>query len=232
MSDVHGASDGAFRTPMPSPSSRHWGDRCPRATRATGVTRDGRVYECESGLEYRQVNGFLARADLASIREQPPELRFVWADGTPGRHTVDLLVRLRSGATYAVLIKPTSKVEASRVEEIRDLLAAQAPRSFANYWVVVSERDVPRHVVANGIIIEDVRLHGPDSDDPLVSRIAALVTGRMTVAAATRLTGGGGEAFRALVRLLADGRLRLCHGVRIGMAALIEPVATTAEARQ
>ena len=224
--------DDAFSYPKPSPSSRHWGDRCPRAARATGVTRDGRVYECESGLEYRQVNGFLSRADVESIREQPPELRFMWADGSPGRHTVDLLVRLRSGATYAVLIKPTSRVEASRVEEIRDLLAAQAPRSFADYWVVVDERDVPRHVVANGVLIEDVRLHGPAPDDPLVSRVAGIVTRRMTVAAAAQMVGGGGDAFRALVRLLADGRLRLCHGVRIGMAALVEPGTGTGEARR
>ncbi len=230
MSIVDGAPDGAFSYPERSPSSRNWGDRCPRATRTTFVSSGNRVVDCESGFEYRAANAFLARADVESIREQPPELRFVWPDGIPGRHTVDLLVRLRSGVTYAVLVKPSSKVASSRVEEIRDLLAAQAPRSFADYWVVLSERDVPRHVVANGIVIEDVRLHGPASDDPIVTRLAGIVTGRMTVAAATKLAGGG-DAFRALVRLLADGRLRLCHGVRIGMAALVEPVAATAEAR-
>lgn len=232
MPNHHGATDGAYRDPMRSLSSRHWGDRCPRATRGSLVSSANRIVDCESGLEYRGANAFLARADVEGIREQPPELWFTDVDGERKRHTVDLLVRLRSGVTYAVLIKPAAKVKSSRIEEIRDLLAAQAPRSFADYWVVVSEQDLPRRVLVNGVIIEDVRMHGPASDDPLVSRIAGIVTTRMTVAAATKLAGGGGDAFRALVRLLADGRLRLCHGVRIAMGALVEPVAATAEARR
>ena len=228
MSQPKGFND-AFRYPKPTLSSRHWGDRCPFATRTTFVSSGDRVLDCESGLEYRGANSFLARADVEGVREQPPSLRFIDADGQPQRHTVDLLVRMRDGTTYAVLFKPSSKIEAAQLVEVRDLLAAQAPRSFADFWVIVSERDLPRHVLTNGILMEDVRLHGPAAADPLVNRLAGFVGTRMTVAAATNLIGGGGEAFRALVRLLADGRLRLCHGVRISMAALVEPVAAIGE---
>ena len=201
-----GTADG-FRYPAPSRATRHIGVRCPFAMHATRVTGSDRMLECESGLEGRNVSALEARTDVRDVWEQPPALTYVDDDGEEKGHVVDQLVTLDDGSKYAMLVKPKRKVGTTRLERIRDLLAAQAPRDFADFYVIVNEDKLPRHRVSNGRLYATVRRYGPFSGDPDVATVLAAVDatdGTTTVGEVVERTGLGGRAFVALVRCVVD----------------------------
>ena len=227
MMNIHhntGESEPGFRYPGASRSTRNWGTRCPFAMRGTMIFND-RVVQCESGLESKTLDALAGSSDVVDIWEQPAELRYTDDAGKPKKHTVDFRVTMRDGTRYAVLVKPKRKVEACGLERIRDLLAAQAPRTFADRWVIVSEDKLPRHVVSNGALFSEVRSYGPYADDPEVAAVLAVVTEPMTVERAVELTGLAGRAFRALVRCALDARIQLVADVRFNYSAVIAPKA-------
>lgn len=218
-----GETADTFRYPAPSWASRGYGTRCPFAVRKTLAYRD-RVLECESGMEGNAVHAFLGRTDVIDIWEQPPHLTFVDDDGKKRKHVVDLLVTYEDRSRDAVLVKARGRIEATRLRRIRDLLAAQAPRGFADHYVIVSEDKLPRHLLANGRIFADVRMHGPHTGHPHVETMRGIVTGPMTVSEAMSRAGLGGDGFRALLRCAVDRSVRLVDQVRFDLPAMIEPV--------
>lgn len=225
-----GESAEGFRFPAPPQAARNFGSHSPRSMRGS-IPFDNRLIECESGLEAKTVYVFLGRSDVVDIREQPPRLRFIDDAGDECWHYVDLIVTFSDGTRYAVLVKPLAKVESSGLRRIRDLLAAQAPRSFADYYVIVSEDKLPRTLVFNGRKFADVRLHGPFSGHPDVRAMHRVVTQRMTVAAAIERANLDGRGFRALVRCAIDGHVRLVGRTRWDSAAVVEPVVACTEGR-
>lgn len=220
--------DVGFRYPAPSRATRNWGNRCPFAMRGTMIFND-RVVQCESGLESKTLDALAGRHDVVDIWEQPEELLYIDDEGKPRRHTVDFRVTMRDGTRYAVLVKPKRKAEACGLDRVRDLLAAQAPRAFADRYVIITEDKLPRHVVSNGALFSEVRAYGPFADDPDVEAVLAVVTEPMTVSRAVELTGLAGQAFRALVRCALERRIRLVDDVRFDYAAVIAPTAKLEE---
>ena len=210
MSHPDGVAD-AFRYPKPSRATRNWGVRCPFATRTTRITASDFVFECESGLEGRNVLALAARTDVLDVWDQPPTLTYN-DEGGEHDYTVDHLVTLVDGTKYAMLVKPASKVGTTNLERIRDLLAAQAPREFADFYVIVSEDKLPRHRVSNGRLFDTVRRDGPFTDDPDVQIVLDVMDAAgapTTVGAVMDATGLGGRAFRALVRCVLDREVAL-----------------------
>ncbi len=208
--DPVGGTTDRFGYPAASRATRRFGVRCPFSIHATRVTSRDRMFECESGLEGRNHLALMARTDVRDVWEQPPKLTYVDDDGNPKDHTVDQLVTLEDGIKYAMLVKPRRKVGSTNLERIRDLLAAQAPREFADFYVIVSEDKLPRHRIANGRLFDAVRRDGPFTDDPDVTTALAAVEaagGTTTVGEVMECTGLAGRAFRALVRCAVDRRI-------------------------
>ena len=216
-----GESPEGFRFPAPSRSTRGWGTRCSRSTRETKFGLDDRLLDCESGLEGRAAAPFRGRSHVVDVREQPPVLRFFDDEGEERKHFVDLLVTLRDGTRIAVLVKPRAIAHQCNLGRVRDLLASQAPRSFADHYVIVAEDKLPRSIVSNGQLFTDVRRFGPFSDDQSVQAVLAVVTQPMSVSDVFVMAGVG--TFRALVRCVLDGNLVVEGGGTLDHGASVRP---------
>ena len=217
-----GEGPDGFYFPAPSRATRRWGTRCPRATRETKFGLDDRLIDCESGLEGKAAAAFMGRLDVVDVREQPPALRYVDDDGDVQKHTIDLLVTLRDGTRVAVLVKPRVIADRHRLDRVRDLLANQTPRSFADRYVIVTEDKLPRSVVSNGQLYADVRRFGPSADHPSVQAVLAVVTQPMSVSAVVVNVGVG--TLRALARCVLDGVLIVEGGGALDHHASVRPL--------
>ena len=216
-----GETPEGFRFPAPSRTTRNWGTRCPRATRETKIGLDDRLLDCESGLEGKAAAAFMGRPDVVDVREQPPALRYVDDAGDVQKHTIDLLVTMRDGTRVAVLVKPRVVADKHRLDRVRDLLANQTPRSFADRYVIVTEDKLPRSVVSTGQLYADVRRFGPNSDHPSVQAVLAVVTRSMSVSDVVAEAGVG--TVRALARCVLDGNLVVEGGGALDHHASVRP---------
>ncbi len=215
-----------FRGPMPSASSRTWNRKTELSGREVLPSPSDRVIECESGGEGGAVLATLADPRVSNVFEQPRPVSYVDDEGVRRQHTVDLLALMRDGTRTAILVKPRRKAETMNLGRLIQMLAAQVPRSFADRWVHLHEGKLTRDVVRRGQLILRVRLDGPASDDPAVALMAATVDRPMRIGDAVAACGEAAD-FWAVVRLVADGRLRVRGGTRLDLDATVEPAGET-----
>lgn len=100
---------------------------------------DNRVLVIESTIEARLAKILEARNDVVEIRDQEPVAEWVDEDGVLHEHTFDFWVRLASGRTIAIAVKPAERVEPSGVVDILRRIAEQGGRHLADDFAVVTE---------------------------------------------------------------------------------------------
>jgi hypothetical protein len=170
---------------------------------------DGRQTWYEAELEIKF--GLLAKArpGVTEVVEQPPAVQYVDDDGVVRRHTFDWLVV--NGCRQLVAVKPAALVEKSGILRIRELVAAQISRSVADEIVLFTEEKLTAVDLFNAGLMHHVMKEAktfPD-DDAVVTKLAKRLRRPATIASLVERSKLDGWGFKAIVRAIVDGRLRL-----------------------
>ncbi|MEJ1935271.1 TnsA endonuclease N-terminal domain-containing protein [Nostoc sp. NIES-2111] len=214
----------SWRPTAPSRASRTISRRSNRSGRVTIVTaNDHRRIHCESYLEARVAYVLLARPDVADVSEQPAAVKYRDEDGRSRLHFFDFLVTRRDGTRIAVAVKPAKVARRKNLLALLARIAAQLPPGFADAVLLLTDEDLTPALVANAKMIHSVRRGRDPELDARVAALAAELNGRVTVATLVEVLGAAGEGFRAVVRAVADGILRLVGRGEIGYGTWLEP---------
>ena len=212
----------------------------PRPTRATrlpalrskGSSRGAivggnpsRIYVYESSLERKLLALLLTSTSVIDIWDQPPAVFFMKENGRRCRHIFDFLVTMSCGEKVAVAVKPEKRVARRGFDRTMKHVAQQLDRRFADRVVIVTEEYLDPALVHDA---ELALFYSREEDleaDQAIDVVTAGLVGKMTVNDVVTLTGFGGRAFRALVRLVAKGKVRRTSFGPLGMTSMIERVA-------
>jgi hypothetical protein len=206
-------------------SSRNVHSKSRGACRPSVVVHDREVM-CESGTERDAAVIMAADPDVIDLREQPPAVTWLDAKGTPHLHTFDFLATLRCGKKIAIAVKPMAVVKRTRFRETLNLIARHVPKSFADGVKLVTDENLPLDEVHNAVLRRQMlRTSNPDHD----ALIKELVTehGRSSIAQLVEASDLKGQAFQAIIRLLASGIIRAVDNARIGHNTMIELAAAS-----
>ncbi len=182
-----------------------------------GGAEPRRIY-CEGGLEEKAAYVFTTHRDVADVREQPAPVRFTDEYGAPHKHTFDFLVMLKSGRKIAVQIKPS--IFEAKWRPLIQQVAAQMSCQFADAAVLMTDRDFDPVRVHNAMLIHAVRRDPPGTHDDRMHELVCGLTGSTRIGQLVENSGLAGYAFRAIVRLIADGELEMSGG-RIDYSTLV-----------
>jgi hypothetical protein len=165
-----------------------------------------------------------AHPDFADLWEQPSAVKYIDEHGKKRRHIFDFLLLLKNGTRIAIQVKP--KKRSAKWKPILERIAAQIPRQFADYVLLLTEQDLPRSDVYNAMLIHAVRRDPPRGYDERLREIVATLNGSVRIADLVKHSGLAGHGFRAAVRLIANGELRV-HGCgRIDYGTSVSRAAT------
>lgn len=206
--------------PAPSRGLRHIGMRSRGSSRGH-IVLDDCLLDFESRLERDVALAFLARPDTASVVEQSPIVEWVDDDGTVHEHVFDLHVTKTDGTRVAVFVKPSKLVKPS-MRRMLVLIAAQMSPLVAQRVLLVTERKLSRADRHNAELIQEVRREPYPEDDAVIADLIASLDGPVRIADLVEDSGLHGFGFRAVVRGIADGKLRLVKRGMIAHSALVE----------
>jgi hypothetical protein len=175
---------------------------------------------CESGLEKKAAHYLLTHPQVVDLQEQPPAVRWTDAGGVEHRHTFDFLATLTDGSKLAVAVKPSAVAIRKRFAEILAMIAAQMPRGFANGVLLLTDADLPLDVVHNATLLHHAR-RAPDKELDAAVLALAKVSAITTIGNLVRESGRGGDAFRSVTRMIANGAISVIGRARIGYATQV-----------
>lgn len=175
---------------------------------------------CESGLEKKVAHVLLTHPQVADLREQPPAAAWIDAAGNQHHHTFDFLATLKDGRKLAVAVKPKDRAERHRLAEVLAMIAQQLPQGFADGVLLVTDADLPRDLVHNSALLHHAR-RAPDADLDAVMLSLAGSASVTTIGALVRASGRGGDAFRSITRLIANGVISVIGQSRIGYSTQV-----------
>ncbi|WP_244507736.1 hypothetical protein [Methylobacterium phyllostachyos] len=155
------------------------------------------------------------RHDIVEIREQQ-EATYRDEEGRLRRHYFDFVVTTAEGLRIALAYKPSDRVKALDFEAYLAELATRISPAFADEIKLITEHDFPPIQVANANLINDCRRDQPNDADEAVLEMLGDLTGAVRIADLRDATGYGGEAFRAIVRLIGQRRIVMEGQGRIG----------------
>ena len=125
------------------------------------------------------------------------------------------------GTRTAVFVKPSQLVKPS-MRRMLDLIAAQMSPRVAQRVLLVTERKLGRADRHNAELIQEVRREPYPEDDAVIADLLADMDGPVRIADLVEDSGLNGFGFRAVVRAIADGKLRLLKRGMIAHSALVE----------
>lgn len=156
--------------------------------------------------EFGLLTTLLARQDVVDVSEQQEA---VYRDdaGVTRRHYFDFVVRMRDGVRKALAYKPSERVEALNFEAFLHDLAGRISPEVADEIVLITEADIPRATIRNAALLHDCRRDPPGEADAAVLAALSTVVGQISIGDLRDATGYGGEAFRAIIRLIGSRRI-------------------------
>lgn len=185
--------------------------------------RDDREVFHESSLE--DALGLILEADRSVERyeEQPPAVTYVDDDGSPHKHTFDIRATLRCGTRIAYAVKASKRVEPTRTRRILELIEEQVGTRFADEYVPVTERDLPRSRVANAVLTIHARSVRDPAEMQELVRFVDRVRGSLSISSLLDASGIGLGGFTSAVNLLDEGLIRQVSPGRIDAETLVRP---------
>ncbi|MCG6113400.1 MAG: hypothetical protein MEQ74_14765 [Paracoccus sp.] len=180
----------------------------------------GRVVVSESKLEILWKIYLLSLPEVETIVEQ---VEFEWHDGEKDRKKFfDIVIVLKNGKRIACEVKPEIRLESGRVLAKLRMIADQVEGQYDDVRVL-TDKDLDRVAVHNAETFFAMR--APDEEaDAAAEAAAADISGAVTVRGLSEQVGLGARGTRAIVRLLARRRLRLCRHERISLGSLVRRV--------
>lgn len=182
---------------------------------------NGRKTWYEAELEWKC--GVVAKAhpEVVDVVEQPPAVTYVDDDGKERRHTFDWLFIKNDGTKWLFAVKPAALVEKSGIRQIIDLIAAQIPCTTADFIVLFTEHKLTAVDLFNADAIHHAQREEFPDDDAMVAKLVKRLRGAVTIASIVERSKLGGYGFNAVVRAVADGRLRLVEYRKIDYDAAV-----------
>ena len=206
----------SWTPPMPTFASRSPPLRSTASYRGLMVDHArNQEFVYESKLERGFIYICLASDLVEDFLEQPDPVEFVYDDGRPGRHTFDALLTLADGFRAAVDLKPVDKVERSQILDVHRLVREQHGAAYADIYLLRTEEHVHPDDVHDARLLLRARRLACDASDDIVANLARCLLGWCRLRDLVAVSGIGGDAFNAAVRLIGKGMLEVQDGARV-----------------
>jgi len=179
----------------------------------------------ESALERDFACILLADRRIAAIHDQPPPVTYRTADGVSHRHTFDFLVTTVDGRRLAFAVKPLARVEKSGIKDILALAAAQAPRDFADRFLLRTERQITKDRAFNARLILRSRRGRNDNDVETLRQLASSLRGSVSIRELVAASGFGARGWNSVICLIDEGVLNIVANSRIDERSRVRCVA-------
>jgi hypothetical protein len=176
---------------------------------------DGRKVWYEAELEL--VFALLAkmRPDVAGIAEQPPLVTFIDDHGRQRWTVFDFLLKMKDGTRGFVAVKPFALVDETGIDRVVELTAEQISPSLADWVVLFTDQDLSPIDLFNAGAVHYARRDPWPEDDAALAKALHSLKGEITIGELASKLGLGGYGFDAVVRAIADGKLRLIEYGRL-----------------
>jgi len=176
---------------------------------------NGFIEGAESGLELDSGLWMLAQPDIVDIVSQAPQVHYIDSDGKSHMFTFDFTSVHTDGSRTAHSVKPAVKVASSGIEAIHRLLQRQMSPNVVNRINLITEEKLAPEDRFNAEAIYAARRRPVPAHDAVIEGMIADLHGATTIGTLCRCSGLHGAAYRAVVRLIADRKLRLVEHARI-----------------
>ena len=192
---------------------------------------DGVRFQAESHLELCHLHLLNAMREVVEMREQACFLYGFDPERT-SRHVFDVLATLACGMRIAFAVKPEIRLLSGRfVEEMGRIAWWVRELGFADETRILTEADIDPVSLRNAEILAAVREPDPEADAVALGVVRALPDGGgRTLRDLTLETGMAARGYRALIRLVRCGVMRLQTHEVIGPGTMIVNAATPATA--
>lgn len=175
----------------------------------------------ESGLERDFACMLMADRRVVRIHDQPPAVVYETPDGHLRKHTFDFLVTLRDGLRVAFAVKPSVRVGKSGIEDVLALVRRQAPKGFADRFLLRTEQHITKDRAFNARWILRARRGRNQTDVAAMAERVATLNGRARLADIVTASGLGARGRNALVCLIDEGAVELETNNRIGDGSFV-----------
>ncbi|MEO3998877.1 hypothetical protein [Mesorhizobium sp. CAU 1732] len=153
--------------------------------------------------------------------DQPPLVTFRWPDGSKGEHTFDALLTLKDTTRVAVDVKPKTKVQKSRILEVQRLIEEQIGKAFADVYLLRTEDHIHPDDVYDARMLLRARRLACAASDAVVAKLVGGLHGWCRLRDLVAVSGIGGNAFNAAVRLIGDGMLEVRDCARVSYECFV-----------
>ena len=178
-----------------------------------------RVVGAESHLEFNYGLCLAAHPDTAYLQEQ---VLFVWRDpvGDLRDHFFDFVVTHSDGSKLAYTVKPMVWNRGEFAEDMPHIAEqARASGRFSDVRLL-SDTDLDRVSLFNAKLLHACRA-GVPAHDAVARSVVQGMAGVVALRVLVEQTGLAGDGFRALVRLIRSGHLRLRNHEHISYDAAL-----------
>lgn len=185
-----------------------------------GAGNSQRVLLVESDLEYKWATILATDPDVVELKEQ---VRMDWPDnGRQRSHYFDFLATMRSGTRAAMIVKPEKRTRSMKfLSEVQAIAKHAKLVGFVDEVRVLTDACIDNIRLKNARLIRSVR----EVDEEADTTAALAVEGLIGAAAVSELVARidlGARGFRAVVRLIANGRLECLHNEVISLKSLVK----------
>ncbi|KQW23579.1 hypothetical protein ASC80_07880 [Afipia sp. Root123D2] len=149
------------------------------------------------------------RPDVVEVAEQAPAVIYVDDHGREQPHTFDFQIRLTTGSTGLIAVKPFALVDKTGIGRTVELIAEQIPPSRADWVLLFTDQDLSPIDIFNAQVIHHARRDPWPEDDAAMAKLLRSLKGETTIGELAYQSGLAGYGFDAVVRAVADGKLSL-----------------------
>jgi hypothetical protein len=176
----------------------------------------GRCLGTESNLEKKGALILSTRPETAAIFDQ---IAFRWCDENKiyRTHYIDLVVQQCDGDWVGYAVRPTKFATVEYIAKLARIKAQAKLQSFLSDFRLFTEEDVDPTELFNAELLHSVRVTDPDADE-IAKRVVSKCSGVTAIGVLVTETGLDGMGFRAVVRLIRSGHLKLVQHERITYA--------------
>lgn len=180
----------------------------------------GYISKCGSLGEYQTRLLAIAEPDTIDVIEQVGPIPYLDRNNEPHGHYLDQLVLKEGGRRLAISDKPYHRVRDDFCEELRQVRDFGVENGVFDELYLVTEYARDPIDLYNAALIRGFR----DADAEVDLRAEEIVSGMVgpqTMRELTDQIGFGYRGFRALVRLIKPGRIRLLSKAEIGFGSVV-----------
>lgn len=154
-----------------------------------------------------------------------------YVDDKQRKHTFDLVAHLKNDRKTAFAVKPSKRVASSGIAETINLIRAQAPKGFADDFVVRTGEHITRIRADNARLIHRARRTRCEDDISAIAKVVATMRGATSINSVLAASINNGHGFYAVVCLIDDCVLEHVGPRRITYSSLVRPLQMSKESR-